>query len=143
MAVRVRPSSRLISDDLPTLERPENATCGIPFVDSGCAWPICPMAPAKSTDLIRKRSTMVRGSEAPGCARHGTGEVRTRRRPAQGAHFKLGGGIDGSPNRRAGATCLAHAARRPKPHPPAACPWALTPFGHTVCDLRFRPRVNL
>src|SRR3954470_23382021 len=61
MAVRVRPSSRLMSDDLPTLERPEKAICRIPFADSGCAWPTCPMAPANSTDLIlSKRSTRVR-----------------------------------------------------------------------------------
>src|SRR4051812_32528170 len=53
MAVRVRPRSRLMSDDLPTFERPENATCFIPRAVSGCACPTCPMAPENSTDLIR------------------------------------------------------------------------------------------
>ena len=52
IAVRVRPSSRLISDDFPTLERPANATCGIPSAVSGCACPTWPMAPANSTDFI-------------------------------------------------------------------------------------------
>jgi Fe-S cluster biogenesis protein NfuA len=45
-----------MSDDLPTLERPENATSGIPIADSGGACPGCPMAPANSTDLIRIRA---------------------------------------------------------------------------------------
>src|SRR5215212_1673020 len=53
MAVRVRPSRRLIRDDLPTLERPEKATWRRPLTGSGWAWPSWPMAPANSTDLIR------------------------------------------------------------------------------------------
>src|SRR4051794_6181802 len=55
MAVRVRPSRRLRREDLPTLGRPENATCRSPLTGSGWAWPIWPMAPANSTDLMRIR----------------------------------------------------------------------------------------
>src|SRR4051812_32612200 len=103
MAVRVRPSSRLISDDLPTLERPENATCGIPFVDSGCAWPICPMAPAKSPDLIRKGVTKGRGAKVRRTYEKRDGERFARgggRRKAAGRENEAGRHSSGRPAHR-------------------------------------------
>src|SRR3954453_16500704 len=44
---------RLMRLDLPTLLRPEKATWATPRAASGGAWPIWPMAPANSTDLMR------------------------------------------------------------------------------------------